>query len=59
MLEQLAVSLADRLPGVVVRVLGMRGVLGLAWVAVVPIRLVGAVGRLFGRFAGVLAESRA
>jgi len=59
MAEQLAVSIADRLPGVVVVVLGQRGVLGLAWVVGVPLRVVGAVGRMFVRSPGLSSERRA
>ncbi len=43
--QQLAVNLADRLPGVAVRVLGVRGLCVLGWLAALPFRL---VGRLVG-----------
>lgn len=47
--QQLAVSMADRMPGVLVRVLGVRGMLGLAWGIAAPLRVVGAVvGMVFG-----------
>lgn len=41
--EQLAVSLADRLPGLLVRVLGARGLLSVAWLLAAPLRVAGAV----------------
>ncbi|MFG0260073.1 MAG: hypothetical protein ACF8LK_06940 [Phycisphaerales bacterium JB041] len=43
LVEQLAVSLADRLPGLLVRALGVRGLLALAWVLAAPFRLAGVV----------------
>ncbi|VAX41055.1 hypothetical protein MNBD_PLANCTO03-1990, partial [hydrothermal vent metagenome] len=43
--EQLAVHLADRLPGFLIRLLGTRGCRMLAWFLAVPLRL---VGRLMG-----------
>lgn len=43
--EQLAITLADRFPGVFVRLLGVRGFRALAWLLAAPLRL---VGRLMG-----------
>jgi hypothetical protein len=43
--QQLAVNLADRLPAVAARVLGVRGLCVLGWLAALPFRL---VGRLVG-----------
>ncbi len=43
--QQLAVHLADRLPGVLVRVLGVRGLRVAAWLFAKPLRV---AGRLMG-----------
>ena len=43
LVEQLAVSLADRLPRPLVRVLGVRGLLSAAWLLALPFRCGGAV----------------
>lgn len=44
--EQLAVTLADRLPGGLVALFGVRGLRAAAWLAALPLRL-------FGRLAGL------
>jgi hypothetical protein len=44
--EQLAVTIADRLPGFLVTTLGVRGLRALGWLLAAPLRLV-------GRFVGV------
>lgn len=41
--EQLAVSMADRLPGWVVAAMGVPGMRGLAWIVAAPLRVVGGV----------------
>lgn len=43
--QQLAVNLADRLPAVAVRLLGVRGLCVLGWLVALPFRV---VGRLVG-----------
>ena len=56
--EQLAVSLADRLPGPLVRLLGVRGLLVSAWLVAAPLRCAGAVVGLVAGMKPAPAEAR-
>ncbi|MFG0242912.1 MAG: hypothetical protein ACF8R9_09015 [Phycisphaerales bacterium JB054] len=58
LVEQLAVSLADRLPGPLVRVLGVRGLRASAWLLAAPFRCAGAVVALVCGMRPAPAEGR-